>query len=69
MPIVLQKLSWITGTSTTQKLDRLVNAVATLLDVKDLPDESFDEDNPKYAEARIADNTLMLLSGIQRAVI
>lgn len=55
--IVAELFRWV---GSPVELDRLVNAVAMLLDVKDFPDESFDESSQKYVEAQIAVNTLHL---------
>jgi hypothetical protein len=64
--IVAELFQWI---GSPVELDELVNLVATLLDVKDLPVESIDEDTLKYVEARIADNTLTTGSRLEEQAL
>src|SRR5688572_2914185 len=51
--VVAELFRWV---GSPVELDNLVNAVAMLLDVKDLPDESINEDNMEHVEALIAEN-------------
>ena len=51
--VVAELFRWV---GSPVELDNLVNAVAMLLDVKDLPDESINEDNMENVEALIAEN-------------
>lgn len=64
--IVAELFRWV---GSPVELDRLVNAVAMLLDVKDFPDESFDEGNQKYVEAQIAANTLTTGSRLEEQAL
>ena len=64
--IVAEVFRWV---GSPVELDRLVNAVAMLLDVKDFPDESFDESNQKYVEAQIAANTLTTGSRLEEQAL
>ncbi|MCU1265720.1 MAG: hypothetical protein JWM21_2038 [Acidobacteria bacterium] len=64
--IVAEVFRWV---GSPVELDRLVNAVAMLLDVKDSPDESFDESNQKYVEAQIAANTLTTGSRLEEQAL
>lgn len=59
-------------------LDKLVNLTATLIDLKDRPADSFDDEAKSYLEARVADTTLIsdpgldserLLRSLWRAVL
>ena len=51
------------------ELDELVNLVATLLDVKDLPVESIDENTLAYVEARIVDSILSSSSRLEEQAL
>ena len=51
------------------ELDALVNAVATLLDLKDHPQESLDDDTLAYIETRIADSTLHTTSRFEEQAL
>lgn len=53
--IVAELFQWI---GSPVELDELVNLLATLLDVKDLPVESIDEHTLAYVEARIVDSNV-----------
>ena len=54
--LVAEFLGWVEG---PVELDALVSIAASLLDVKDHPTESLDDDAKGYLEARVADTTLM----------
>ena len=54
--LVAELLDWAGG---PMELDALVNITASLLDVKDHPTESLDDEAKGYLEARVADTTLM----------
>ena len=41
------------------EIDQLVNLTAILLEIKDRPTESLDDEARRYLEARITDTTLM----------
>jgi DNA-directed RNA polymerase specialized sigma24 family protein len=60
------------------ELDKLVNLIATLIDLKDRPTDSIDDEAKSYLEARVADTTLVsdpgldserLLRSLWRAVL
>jgi len=53
----------------SSELDNLVNAVAMLLDVKDLPDESINENNMEHVEALIAENTVTTDSRLEEQAL
>lgn len=72
--LVAEFLDWAEG---PVELDALVNTTASLLDIKDHPTESLDDEAKGYLEARVADTTLMtnqnleldkLLGSLWRAV-
>jgi RNA polymerase sigma factor (sigma-70 family) len=64
--IVAELFRWIGG---PVELDALVNIVATLLDVKDHPHESVDDDTNQYLEARVADSTLSSSSRLEEQAL
>ena len=64
--IVAELFKWIGGPI---ELDALVNAVATLLDVKDNPVESLDDHTLAYIETRIADSTLDTSSRLEEQAL
>jgi RNA polymerase sigma factor (sigma-70 family) len=64
--IVAELFRWMGG---PVELDVLVNIVATLLDVKDLPVESVDDATHAYLEARLADSTLSSSSRLEEQVL
>ena len=53
--LVAELFNWI---GSPIEIDELVNLVAALLDIKDYPVESIDDQTLAYADARIADSTL-----------
>jgi hypothetical protein len=73
--LTAELLKWIDGTI---ELDKLVNLTATLIDLKDRPADSIDDDAKAYLDARVADTTLIsnpgldserLLRSLWRAVV
>lgn len=64
--VVAELFRWI---GSPVEMDYLVNAVATLLDVKDLPDEAIDENNVEHAEALIAANTVTTGSRLEERAL
>ncbi len=73
--LTAELLKWI---DEPVELDELVNLIAILLDVKDRPANSIDDEAKAYLEARVADTTLMsdpgldsekLLRSLWRAVL
>lgn len=60
--LVAELFSWI---GSPVELDELVNAIATLLDIKDHPTESIDDQTLAYAETRISDSTLSTSSRLE----
>jgi RNA polymerase sigma factor (sigma-70 family) len=64
--IVAELFQWI---GSPVELDELVNLVATLLDVKDLPVETIDENILAYVEARIVDSTLSSSSRLEEQAL
>jgi RNA polymerase sigma factor (sigma-70 family) len=64
--IVAELFQWI---GSPIELDELVNLVATLLDVKDLPVESIDENTLAHLEARIAHSTLSSSSRLEEQAL
>jgi RNA polymerase sigma factor (sigma-70 family) len=64
--IVAELFQWI---GSPMELDELVNLVARLLDVKDLPVESIDEHTLAYVEARIVSNTLNSSSRLEEQAL
>jgi len=54
--VVAELLRWA---KEPMEIDELVNLTATLLDIKDRPAESLDDEARSYLEARITDTTLM----------
>jgi len=59
--LIAELLRWI---DEPIELDELVNLTAVLLDIKDRPAESIDDETKAYVEARLADTTLMTDPGI-----
>jgi len=64
--LVAELFQWI---GSPIELDALVNVVATLLDVKDHPVESVDDDTLTYIETRIADSTLHSSSRLEEQAL
>jgi RNA polymerase sigma factor (sigma-70 family) len=64
--VVAELFRWV---GSPVELDSLVNAVATLLDVKDFPDETIDENNVEHAEALIAENTVTTGSRLEEQAL
>lgn len=60
--LVAELFSWI---GSPVELDELVNAVAALVDIKDHPAESIDDQTLADADARIADSTLITNSRLE----
>ena len=54
--VIAKLLSWA---NKPFEIDQLVNLTAILLDIKDRPAESLDDEARRYLEARITDTTLM----------
>ncbi|CAN5649664.1 hypothetical protein BH20ACI3_BH20ACI3_27970 [soil metagenome] len=54
--VIAELLEWARG---PMDLDALVNITAVLLDVRDHPAESLDDETKSYLEARVTDTTLM----------
>jgi len=64
--IVAELFQWI---GSPVELDELVNLLATLLDVKDLPVESIDEHTLAYVEARIVDSNVSSSSRLEEQAL
>jgi RNA polymerase sigma factor (sigma-70 family) len=64
--IVAELFQWI---GSPIELDELVNLVATLLDVKDLPVESIDENSLAHLEPRIAHSSLSSSSRLEEQAL
>ncbi len=64
--IVTELFRWMGGPI---ELDVLVNIVATLLDIKDHPHESVDDETNAYLEARITDSTLSSSSRLEEQAV
>jgi RNA polymerase sigma factor (sigma-70 family) len=64
--LVAELFQWI---GSPVELDLLVNLVAKLLDVKDHPTESVDDESLSYAEARIRDSTLSSSSRLEEQAL
>ncbi len=60
--LVAEMFSWV---GSPIELDELVNVVATLLDVKDYPVESIDDETLASSDARIADSTFSASSRLE----
>ena len=64
--VVAELFEWI---GSPIELDVLVNVVATLLDVKDHPVESLDDDTAAFIQTRIADSTLHSTSRLEEQAL